>query len=115
MRFRGPASLSRRTRAGANQFHLPRLQPVRAEGHSPDADCIRRDQVQQGSEIADIVLASIPSSALRESAASGVLRRLLSASPRAYGTTHREQRSEEHTSELQSRQYIVCRLLLAKK
>src|SRR3712207_8534171 len=25
------------------------------------------------------------------------------------------QRSEEHTSELQSRQYIVCRLLLEKK
>src|SRR3712207_8949079 len=27
----------------------------------------------------------------------------------------RENRSEEHTSELQSRQYIVCRLLLEKK
>src|SRR3712207_8330992 len=27
----------------------------------------------------------------------------------------RAQRSEEHTSELQSRQYVVCRLLLAKK
>src|SRR3712207_8349187 len=26
-----------------------------------------------------------------------------------------EQRSEEHTSELQSRQYLVCRLLLDKK
>src|SRR3712207_8601913 len=26
-----------------------------------------------------------------------------------------EQRSEEHTSELQSRQYLVCRLLLVKK
>src|SRR5258707_7327187 len=26
-----------------------------------------------------------------------------------------EARSEEHTSELQSRQYLVCRLLLAKK
>src|SRR3712207_8939093 len=26
-----------------------------------------------------------------------------------------EERSEEHTSELQSRQYLVCRLLLAKK
>src|SRR3712207_8705938 len=26
-----------------------------------------------------------------------------------------KQRSEEHTSELQSRQYIVCRLLLEKK
>src|SRR3712207_9001962 len=27
----------------------------------------------------------------------------------------REVRSEEHTSELQSRQYLVCRLLLVKK
>src|SRR3712207_7716071 len=29
--------------------------------------------------------------------------------------THRRNRSEEHTSELQSRQYLVCRLLLEKK
>src|SRR3712207_7631136 len=28
---------------------------------------------------------------------------------------HRLPRSEEHTSELQSRQYLVCRLLLEKK
>src|SRR5947209_16765553 len=28
---------------------------------------------------------------------------------------HRPPRSEEHTSELQSRQYLVCRLLLEKK
>src|SRR3712207_8720677 len=28
---------------------------------------------------------------------------------------HRQDRSEEHTSELQSRQYLVCRLLLEKK
>src|SRR3712207_8611889 len=28
---------------------------------------------------------------------------------------HRYLRSEEHTSELQSRQYLVCRLLLDKK
>src|SRR3712207_9203544 len=28
---------------------------------------------------------------------------------------HGGQRSEEHTSELQSRQYLVCRLLLEKK
>src|SRR3712207_8731318 len=28
---------------------------------------------------------------------------------------HRADRSEEHTSELQSRQYLVCRLLLEKK
>src|SRR3712207_7217688 len=30
-------------------------------------------------------------------------------------TKMREWRSEEHTSELQSRQYLVCRLLLEKK
>src|SRR3712207_8628171 len=28
---------------------------------------------------------------------------------------HAKDRSEEHTSELQSRQYLVCRLLLEKK
>src|SRR5258707_8704550 len=28
---------------------------------------------------------------------------------------HARRRSEEHTSELQSRQYLVCRLLLEKK
>src|SRR3712207_8106068 len=28
---------------------------------------------------------------------------------------HPDKRSEEHTSELQSRQYLVCRLLLEKK
>src|SRR3712207_6883366 len=35
----------------------------------------------------------------------------------AVGVQHREQggRSEENTSELQSRQYLVCRLLLEKK
>src|SRR3712207_7583821 len=31
------------------------------------------------------------------------------------GTTSTVPRSEEHTSELQSRQYLVCRLLLEKK
>src|SRR3712207_8675839 len=30
-------------------------------------------------------------------------------------TVTRSRRSEEHTSELQSRQYLVCRLLLEKK
>src|SRR3712207_8537669 len=31
------------------------------------------------------------------------------------GLERRHERSEEHTSELQSRQYLVCRLLLEKK
>src|SRR3712207_6975546 len=43
------------------------------------------------------------------------------AAPGALGQVHdarrggRGDRSEEHTSELQSRQYLVCRLLLEKK
>src|SRR3712207_6909486 len=34
---------------------------------------------------------------------------------RREGPRGRQRRSEEHTSELQSRQYLVCRLLLEKK
>src|SRR3712207_8660185 len=37
------------------------------------------------------------------------------ASPAAPTTSAAGDRSEEHTSELQSRQYLVCRLLLEKK
>src|SRR3712207_8050049 len=40
----------------------------------------------------------------------GAVKRLL----RRHGHRH-DVRSEEHTSELQSRQYLVCRLLLEKK
>src|SRR3712207_7445530 len=36
-------------------------------------------------------------------------------SPRTKSNTRTPGRSEEHTSELQSRQYLVCRLLLEKK
>src|SRR3712207_7065458 len=39
------------------------------------------------------------------------MQRLLRTAPTAIGVD----RSEEHTSELQSRQYLVCRLLLEKK
>src|SRR3712207_8986224 len=37
------------------------------------------------------------------------------ADPAWFATVARQMRSEEHTSELQSRQYLVCRLLLEKK
>src|SRR3712207_8613487 len=49
---------------------------------------------------------------------------LISGDPGQYSRPHRKAfsaslgrslRSEEHTSELQSRQYLVCRLLLEKK
>src|SRR3712207_6894296 len=41
--------------------------------------------------------------------------RFLSPSDGDGCTDARDVRSEEHTSELQSRQYLVCRLLLEKK
>src|SRR3712207_7531885 len=39
----------------------------------------------------------------------------LSLSGASWRCESRSRRSEEHTSELQSRQYLVCRLLLEKK
>src|SRR5215217_8303151 len=48
------------------------------------------------------------------SAPSGGSRRPGPAAPGS-GPRRRWPRSEEHTSELQSRQYLVCRLLLEKK
>src|SRR3712207_7835338 len=44
----------------------------------------------------------------------GELARMLGVET-AWVRAHRLTRSEEHTSELQSRQYLVCRLLLVKK
>src|SRR3712207_7745887 len=46
-----------------------------------------------------------------------LLRRLHSQHPQQHpgGVVGVDARSEEHTSELQSRQYLVCRLLLEKK
>src|SRR3712207_8782218 len=45
----------------------------------------------------------------------GVRRQRLDVPPLALGEDRVEGRSEEHTSELQSRQYLVCRLLLEKQ
>src|SRR3712207_7668740 len=39
----------------------------------------------------------------------------IATAPLPMGITSPPSRSEEHTSELQSRQYLVCRLLLEKK
>src|SRR3712207_8717363 len=48
-------------------------------------------------------------------AAYGVLAQRAFARYNALTVTTYAMRSEEHTSELQSRQYLVCRLLLEKK
>src|SRR3712207_7346420 len=43
------------------------------------------------------------------------VRRTLDTGTTWFWSRSRRERSEEHTSELQSRQYLVCRLLLEKK
>src|SRR3712207_7935932 len=45
----------------------------------------------------------------------GARRELERGDEKEEGQQERQRRSEEHTSELQSRQYLVCRLLLEKK
>src|SRR3712207_8708030 len=74
----------------------------------PYTTLFRSDDRRNQSEPAAITAALTPCSS-----------RLKAASdPRADATIARSpigMRSEEHTSELQSRQYLVCRLLLEKK
>src|SRR3712207_8703415 len=48
-------------------------------------------------------------------AASGTVMRTPEAASSLAQASPERRRSEEHTSELQSRQYLVCRLLLEKK
>src|SRR2546425_6148583 len=44
-----------------------------------------------------------------------ILRAMKSSAPKRRGSGRSVERSEEHTSELQSLAYLVCRLLLEKK
>src|SRR5947209_15425266 len=60
--------------------------------------------------------ASIPAAAAKREIALARRRRGCGGkSVSASAGTRKAERSEEHTSELQSRQYLVCRLLLEKK
>src|SRR3712207_7729622 len=73
----------------------------------------QRDEVGVGDQPALVVLVLLVllllGHASPSSAARGARRRRAASLPARAG------RSEEHTSELQSRQYLVCRLLLEKK
>src|SRR3712207_8504914 len=53
--------------------------------------------------------------AMREAARSMDFERAAKLRDEVSALRHVRDRSEEHTSELQSRQYLVCRLLLEKK
>src|SRR3712207_6901421 len=64
---------------------------------------------------AKVLILDEPTAALGVKQSGVVLRYIIGARERGLGVvfiTHNPHRSEEHTSELQSRQYLVCRLLL---
>src|SRR3712207_7564337 len=65
-------------------------------------------QAQRG-DLGDLVLGPVPAQALGEPPQHEVAVALQDHVDEV------DDRSEEHTSELQSRQYLVCRLLLEKK
>src|SRR5438445_751376 len=68
----------------------------------------------QAIALGDVCIALPIAAALSAAAVQGVDPRIRRGRQRR-GDRERDARSEEHTSELQSRQYIVCRLLLEKK
>src|SRR2546425_8347015 len=74
----------------------------------PYTTLFRSNRVQKVLETANIKLASVVTTVLGVSA-----RAMLKALIAGEGAP--DQRSEEHTSELQSLAYLVCRLLLEKK
>src|SRR3989441_4775405 len=98
---------------------------VRAPFDVPPADNSAVDGYAVGS--ADIpaagtrdlrVVADLPAGSVFDGAlAAGETVRIMTGAPMARGadTVYPQERSEEHTSELQSLAYLVCRLLLEKK
>src|SRR2546422_7944075 len=74
------------------------------------------------SELHMVLMEDVPSPSLAKSFSSPHVIDDLQAAARALGKIHacpstvdKKYRSEEHTSELQSRLHLVCRLLLEKK
>src|SRR5258707_5166931 len=107
----------------AYEFKLPDLGEGLTEGE------VARWLVSEGQEIGEddplVEIATDKTTVEIPSPAAGVVTQILVAEGEVVpvgtvlvvigGDAAEPKRSEEHTSELQSRQYLVCRLLLAKK
>src|SRR5690606_41765736 len=83
--------------------------PTRRSSDLFNNGSIQKDDIEK----IEIVLG--PQTALYGPNAHNALFNFISKDPRKYPGTTVSFRSEEHTSELQSRENIVCRLLLEKK
>src|SRR3712207_92691 len=81
----------------------------------PEATVAQRIVRAKRSLAAARVPFEVPAGAERDARLSSVLEVVYAIFNEGYAATAGDDRSEEHTSELQSRQYLVCRLLLEKK
>src|SRR3712207_7148722 len=70
---------------------------------------------RSGCELRSSPVTACPSAKVLEAVLSTQRPGRIHAHPGLWSQAHQLWRSEEHTSELQSRQYLVCRLLLEKK
>src|SRR5258707_6628287 len=104
----GSAARSRRTRVPV--VSLPRAERVALDTASDEGEAISRLLKSRAASCWDIFVRRVSRSPRpqRQPKPSGP-----ADSPRK--AECQQTRSEEHTSELQSRQYLVCRLLLEKK
>src|SRR3989449_2129418 len=124
-RLRGDEGLHRFRVAQAGQLHVHQLDASVLEHHHvagaeravDEAHAVKRlhgspeveRQAEHGADGERVALRQD----LAESATLDALHR--HEGPAVLGLTERQHRSEEHTSELQSRLHLVCRLLLEKK
>src|SRR5690606_39848955 len=92
---------------GTHQDHLGTSRSGVGTLHSASASTARRSRVSRSASLKTVWSKAIPSSAVSETCRS--------PSSGRPGRTTRTTRSEEHTSELQSRENLVCRHLLEKK
>src|SRR3712207_8007581 len=90
---------------------MSRLSPA-PENHQTSAPKIAASAARSPTE-SRTAPNTVPPPRARASAPSSMSRSTKTVTVKA--PQNREPRSEEHTSELQSRQYLVCRLLLEKK
>src|SRR3989441_521993 len=122
------ADRSRASRAAAHGNDLPELRPLAPHDRGPER---RLWPAAQGGRVEDRARGARqghaegrPARRLRVALSGGTLRRPAAAGRGGSGAgggagdpppRRASERSEEHTSELQSLAYLVCRLLLEKK
>src|SRR5690554_5028268 len=116
--FRASVQVDRRIRNETVEPYRPRHQRVKTQAANPSTR-----QQQAEFFFSDTYRTHLPEGAVRYCAdnnATYILKQLRRGDfePELFLDLHgltRAQRSEEHTSELQSRPHLVCRLLLEKK